>query len=63
MKVKDLIDMLSRCNPNADITSVDCRMFQREHYYPICLKYLKVDHKTFHQKESNPKDANVILVC
>jgi hypothetical protein len=62
MTVAELIDKLNECNPDADITSVDCRMFQLEHYYPICLEYLKVDHETFHQEESSSKEANVILI-
>ena len=62
MKVKELINLLNKCNPDADITPIECKFFQKEHYYPICLEYLKVDHETLHQNESSPKEANVILV-
>ena len=62
MKVKDLIYLLEQCDPNADITSSDCRMYQREHYYPISLNYTKVNHETLEQKEVSPSAANVVFV-
>lgn len=62
MKVKELIDILNRCNPNADVTPIECKLFQKEHYYPITLEYIKVDHYSMHQDESTHKEANVVLI-
>lgn len=61
MKVKELIELLSKCNPDARVTSVDCRMFQKEHYYPICLEYCNVDDN-LHREKSDPENANVVFV-
>lgn len=62
MKVKDLIELLNKCNQNADVTPIECKFFQKEHYYPITLEYIKVDHSSMHQDESTPKEANVVLI-
>lgn len=62
MKVRELIELLDKCNQDAEITSVDCRYFQKEFYYPIMLEYLKVDNDTLEQHEVSSLAANVILL-
>ena len=63
MKVMDLIELLSKCNPEADITSYECRFFEKHLYYPITLDYYKIDDDNIlNQKEAQCNDANVVLI-
>lgn len=62
MKVKELITLLEKCDPDADITSNNCKWFEKKFYYPIVLEYYNHDDKTLHQTECPPEEANLILV-
>lgn len=62
MKVKELINLLNKCNQDADITSTECRFYDRKYYYPVSLEYLYIEKDGHSYKESDQENANVILI-
>ena len=63
MKVKELIELLEKCNQDADVTPLSCRYFEKHMYNPVCLDYYKVsDENILMQKNTSAKEADVVFV-